>query len=1462
MKKTGKWIRAAVIFLCLLFAASYFLIRPVAVGKLEPLLEEVGAERINGTLAWSTVDLDPLYDLEFKDLELRDAEGRVVFRSPALKVSWTLAGAFSAWKNGDGVSAMIQDVVLDRPEIHAAENPDGTWNVQSLLKPQQDTSPSVFRGRVLMKDGTAGISLQAAGLCQIEHMEGQFSWMNEGSISAALSGEFSEAHFDARLSYTDETHFSVDASTDAVALQKLQPFLKYLPAAASSVAMKTGTVQVTKAELQQQGDALTYTIDGKLEGAALSVDSYEVTEGNTQFSVVDGNAHLQDASFCLNGQRVAGDMDISWAASPKLKGYLKMEDADLAQLFPGREMEGRLSGSIHLSGPISDMTALSGDGELSLTDGRIRGVEVRSGNVQASLQDGQLYLSSLDVETADGHLQGAGSYNVRTGDFQIRAAADHFDLTPLAPETGAAGIVTGSLTASGQWNGGAPVFSAIDGAATGIGLSWNGYEAESLSADFQGNGDVYSVRFYGNGLSGEGVHADSVAGELEGNGENWQINYLNGTVGGGAFSLRGRYAPEQMDLTVQAGHIEAAPFAALAGEDFGGMTSASGHISGTLEHPAFDLSFSVTDGHYQEASFRRLAGELTSDGEWVTIRRAEMETQTGRHTLTGRIGLSAPHPLEIEEKSEHTRIENVLKLAGIDAPLTGWFQNETTIRGTMDAPEISGRFMAWDGSAAGELYQSLSADYAVKDDGQLSITNGLAYIYGGAAYLNGTVSEKALDLEAALIDVDIERILRTGPAKGRVTFRGHISGSITSPIFDGQMSSRQISVNGSEIEQITAGVSYEDQVFRITDGFFRQRDGRFRWSGLVNAETGAMSGRLRFYGWSMEEALRFFQLPVSHVSGSMNGGMFIRGTMDDPEVSLNINLNGGSLGETPMGDGRFNLSYVNGLLSIQECYLPVGNGILAAKGTIQNGGAVDLTAAANHMDVSWIPQVLGISDLTLGGDLTAGITLSGTLKDPSADISITVTDPKYNGIAFDSLSLMGNAEKGAFQIDQLLATKGVYKASAHGVVPVSALTRIDNGRNIPFDVDVDLDNADLNALVFMADSVTSASGPVKGHLKISGPWNDPTIQGGAVVRDGQLTAEPLAEPVTNIDGTLLFSGKEAELNGQAELGGGTVSAAVRTGWDHMQLTGYAGEAHAHLPNLNSAYYKGRLDADMTLTEERNLPKVAGTINVEEAVVDIPMSFESSGESPDLLLDVSVNVGDDVRLYNSLLYDMTVRGNVRAMGLMARPVTSGRVTVDKGTIKYLSNEFNITEGTAVWGGVPDSFLPVLNVKANTTVGHYKVGMDLSGPPGGFIFNLHSEPSLNDTQIVTLLTLRQAPGSAEEDSATGALFNAGLSMVFSGGVQDLIRNTFGLDLISVTSSLTDYYSSSDSGLNDDYYYIKIGKYLFNDFMLTATMGVNNDEQSYGFRYDLKSRIGLAAWYNNDHDSYVGADYQFQF
>ena len=203
--------------------------------------------------------------------------------------------------------------------------------------------------------------------------------------------------------------------------------------------------------------------------------------------------------------------------------------------------------------------------------------------------------------------------------------------------------------------------------------------------------------------------------------------------------------------------------------------------------------------------------------------------------------------------------------------------------------------------------------------------------------------------------------------------------------------------------------------------------------------------------------------------------------------------------------------------------------------------------------------------------------------------------------------------------------------------------------------------------------------------------------------------------------------------------------------------------------------------------------------------------------------------------------------------------TGRVNVEKGTVKLNTTEFRVDQANAVWGAEPGSFLPVVHVKANTKVGHYAIAAELDGPVGDMKTTFHSEPALNDSQILMLLTLHQDPN--KDGSTEGALFNAGLTMIFGNTMQDFLQDKIGLDLISITSNLTDYYDS-EADSNDDNYYIKIGKYLFNDFMLTATMGVNNEENSVGFHYDLTSRIGLSSWYNSKDDSYIGTDWNFRF
>lgn len=228
---------------------------------------------------------------------------------------------------------------------------------------------------------------------------------------------------------------------------------------------------------------------------------------------------------------------------------------------------------------------------------------------------------------------------------------------------------------------------------------------------------------------------------------------------------------------------------------------------------------------------------------------------------------------------------------------------------------------------------------------------------------------------------------------------------------------------------------------------------------------------------------------------------------------------------------------------------------------------------------------------------------------------------------------------------------------------------------------------------------------------------------------------------------------------------------------------------------------------------------------------------------------------------ALFYDLRLTGNIEAEGPVSAPAVIGKVNVEKGTVKVNMTEFNISSGYAAWNGEQGNILPAIHMKGTTKVGSYNITAEMDGIPGNLKTEFHSEPYLNDSQILMLLTLHANPEGDNTEAIKGALFNAGLTMVLGNSVQDFFKETIGLDMISITSSLTDYYDSRTVN-NDNYYYIKIGKYLFNNFMLTATTGVNNNQTSIGFHYDLNSHIGISSWYNNEHDSYIGTDWKFKF
>lgn len=1457
------WLNGIAAFIFVLLCAIYLLIRPIIVQNLEPVLKEQLGARVNGTLSWQAMDLDPDLNLSFTNLELKDENGSDVLSTPTLTVGWTLSSLYNYLINHAGVASVVKDVTVEDPELSLAQKADGTWNVSSLLKPSDSSDSGVFTGKVIISGGTAKVKTNAAGELAFSSLNGSFAWDENSAITGGLKGTFLDSAFKSSLDYKDSNHLEINVSTDPIPLKSLEPLLDAFPQLQNQLTLEDGTGKVTDAKIWKSDGAVAYRVTGSFNHAALSYDNYVLADGAAFFNIENGLVSLSQVSGTVNGQKLSGEVSVdATGESPVFDGNVFLHQVDLTALLPEEGISGILDGNVTFSGT-TDNPSVSG----ALTGKRLsyEGYDVERAKAVFAYHDDQLTLSHLEADRDGGHVEGKASYDRRSGDFYANLLADHINLEGLPLPSPVSGIVSGYGMVEGNLLNGSISLRKASASLEGTGLSYENMAAESLSGFGSYDGTNWQVTALGRGISYDGLSFDSISFSAENQNGLIQIPYLSGAGAEGFFTGNGYYSDEGMNFDVEVSDMDVSHLSSFAGVDLGGRVWAKAHVTGTLDHPEGTADFRAQNGYVRNASFDTVAGHAVLAEGNASISSLTWDGPSGHHRVSGTIGMDAPHAIHLSVKTSQTRIESLLSLADLDYPLTGWISNDLSLTGSLENPLVSGDFHAWSGSVAGELFQSISGKYSY-DGHDVTLENCLGYIYDGTALVNGKIRGKDLELEASLTDISMERMLPGRGIEGSLSLLGHVRGTVDSPVFDGMASTREITIGGNTIRNVSAGIHYKDGLVSLDEGSFRQKEGTFTWKGSYNTHSGAMNGLLEFSSWNMQDIMKFFNRDVSGVDGKVEGSMRISGTTESPNVDFNAHVLGGHLGDAVLGEGKVDFSYMNGALSIRECQIPIGSGVLAAQGSMNSAGDLDIQAAARDMDISWIPQILGKKDMSIGGKLTAAVILSGNKKAPVADISVGIDNPRYGDISFDSMSLMANAANNVVTVQNGLISRGQYRASMKGTLPGNVFTGSTTDKAVPLNLDINLDEADMNMLAIFFKPVTAASGPIHGHLTVAGSYDNPLLLGGINVKDGSLSLMTMNEAITPVNMNLTFSGNESHLEGSAAFGGGSLTVNGDVSFDHMKIGNYKGELHIHTPSINSTYYKGSLDGDFTFGEIERFarPGITGTLKAENAVADIPFTLlgDSGNTSLDVLTKIDVTVGNNVRLYNSALYDMMVKGNLSILGPLSAPMVTGRVNAEKGTVKINTTEFKMNEANAIWGGEPGSLLPDIHAKAFTKVGHYGITAELDGPPGNMKTTFHSEPALNDTQILMLLTLHQNPDDKDSSGAMeGALFNAGLTMLFGNGVQDFLQDKIGLDQISITSSLTDYYDNVDDN-NDSYYYIKIGKYLFNDFMLTATMGMNNDEKSIGAHYDLNSRVGLSSWYNSNHDSYVGTDWSFKF
>ncbi len=1433
MKKKWMGCCAAAVFL---FSAcgAFWMEKPALTQKLGEVVKTTADSKLNGTVGFSSLDITAGGKVCVFDPVVRDKKGRLVMEGKELNVYIDPLKIIPALWNGAPLE-VLDTIDIEQPVVHLWENAeDGTWNAASLIKESDDKRSSDFRGTVYLHDGTVRVSAAGRDAVVFKDADGAVSFADYPkavSVSADMTLDGKAVSLSG--SYTSPRRYDMTVRADQIQAAYAAPFIP----ASMDIEILGGTADHIRVRAAEGKDGLFLSGQADITGGAASVYGLSVKDLSGHVSLSAEEAVLTNVSGTVNGQAFrAGGIVRTNASTPVF---------DLSVHVPGASLEAfsdfvpvPVTGTVGFTGKLwGTADHVEGQGKASVSGIRYEGAVIDGGTADISYIDGVARMEQAEFYGAGGTVRGRGAYDAESGAYAADVQAEGIDLSriPQVPVS-ALGTVSADVKAAGSRRTGAV---RLDGRVSADGLSYNGIAADHAEG----------TAVYENGILTIADAAISAGGGL--------------IRGGGTYDAAGGVP----DFAFTAGGVSLGLFQPVIAVPVSGTISVAGRIYGPDWQ--WDASVSAEKGSIQYMNFDSIDGSVRGTGRRIDIPALYWRYVDGTHTISGSLDLDS-RAVDGVIKTEHMRLEKLLPAIGKgDVPMTGWADNVVEIKGTLDNPVAEGSFYLTSGSYAGYLYKNISADYRY-EGGTLFISDGDISSYTASLAVNGTIGEK-LNLDVEGKELDISRLMPRSDLhrSGIFNLSAHIGGTPDNPSAGGTLRADTITINHMPLSDVRGDFAYYDGMIRLTNLHFEQQGGSYDGILLYRTKDGWMRGRASVAGGNIAGIIQLVGAPLQHVEGRIDGEIRLEGTALDPAASITGRITDASLAGQAVEPADIDIQLEKDTIKVNSLSLKTSGGsMVAARGTYGFRGPVDMQIGARNFPSRVLLDITGNESVDIDTPIDIAANLSGTGGDVEADISAQLSEGTINGVSFTKGFALLNISGGNIHISQVSLSRDPYMVSASGDVPVSALR---GGRGAePMNVTVKLDHAGLNVLTIISPYyVESAQGAVEGALQIGGTLERPEVRGNFGVENGTIQFRGVAYPLDRITGRVIFGGQSASVDIKAVMdkkgasNPGNVSVRGDVGWDGWRLSKYTGNITLDRLAVDCDYFKGLLDGHIELTEGRFGPRIGGDLTISGATVDIPLSLSDSTDPPAAELDIAVTLGEKVRLYNPALYDLMVYGSARFRGSTRHPVPSGRIEAQRGVIHYLDTKFRISKARADFSQI-GSFLPVIDLEGTSRVGQYGVLLMLRGPADNMDMILRSDPPLTRQQIVSLITLRNSSGKqqsslSEEDA--GTLLGSGIRMTLNSlGITQELEKMLSLDMFTVTNGSLDF-SDKNADVSNNYYNIEMGKYLFNDFMITAAFGINHGDNRYGMQYNLGSKFSLSAWQSDD-DSFAGGLYRYSF
>ena len=1004
-------------------------------------------------------------------------------------------------------------------------------------------------------------------------------------------------------------------------------------------------------------------------------------------------------------------------------GIDRLKLGSVSDDIPSGFEAARLTGNFAASGDIAKFNParlqVVGDGELKLADGKVRatGLKLDRGNFSSNLAIANFKLGALNNELSPQLRAGKIS-----GDFNVAGNVDR--LTSAAIEANGNGTLnlasggqvgaTNIKIRAGQWQS--------DLAVRGLKLGVVNQDlplpiqAGRLFGKFRAAGDLSDPQLAKIQASGNGQISSVLGGNIQVNNLNldrgkWQSKVIAQRLNIGDLA---KFAPANIGNMIGA----TAPVAnRLAGQLSADLELSGNLLNRSLANLQVVGQTNLTNLQLGSLKFdRNLIGNIQANpGEGVDIAFAG---KTDRLALSLDRNLQ-PQSFDIQQQQIAATGKIDDKILDIDIARLPIGLLQPLI------PKSAGiGAYRFDGISKGNLAIDLT-NFQVTGT-QLEITNPTFGAFQGDRLL---ANFRYANGQIAFNNTEIQR--------GANTYRinGSVNPGATTPTFVAKLE-----VPSGSIEDIRNLL----QIFSTNDVFIPFNRRKYGTAADLNAQTEKIANRpqplyneLRRLSelrrWLNQETGRQQEkmtIPdLGNLQGNFSGEIAIA---NNPKTGLTSDF---KVVGTDLQVERYHLdrflaqgNWRNGKLRLDPLNLTIQDSQIAIAGEF----GIDNQNATVNIQNFPVESLTSLTNIPV--DIKGGINLSaqiaGNLENPRASGEISLSNGQLNKTKLQDATGSFNYWDGRlnFLSDATFADRPVVaredRIKITGSIPYQLPFALKPPANNEIKIDLSLQNQGLQILDVLSqqqlrwlDGQGKIALKIEGNIKPSGEPENLTARGTANIIQGKIQSVALPEPLTDINGEIIFDFDRIDvqkLTGKFKRGqvaiAGIIPISDSFSIEPSKQLGI--EMNSVAVNLKEKY-TGDINGKVTLLGTAIKPILTGNVQLSNGQVFLPDTTNTSTNTalvfppaipavpnPNALQlrNLQVTLGDNLQITRAPILNFLATGKIDIDGTIDNPRPFGQVELQKGSVNLFTTQFRLASGPQTADFFPSLGAdPVLNLR---------------------------------------------------------------------------------------------------------------------------------------------------------------------